>query len=42
MLMSMEAKQLLMSILGHDKLDTTMKYVFLSKTNVKNHYHKYA
>ncbi len=30
------------SILGHDKLDTTMKYVFLSKTNVKNHYHKYA
>lgn len=30
------------SILGHDKLDTTMKYVFLNKTNVKNHYHKYS
>lgn len=30
------------SILGHDKLDTTMKYVFISKDNVKNAYRKYA
>ena len=30
------------SILGHDKLDTTMKYVYIDKTNVKNAYRKYA
>ena len=30
------------SILGHDKIDTTMKYVFIEKTNVKNAYRKYA
>ena len=30
------------SILGHDKLDTTMKYVILDKTDVKNSYRKYA
>lgn len=30
------------AILGHDKLDTTMKYVFIEKTNVKNAYRKYA
>jgi site-specific recombinase XerD len=30
------------SILGHDKLDTTMKYVFIDKVNVKNEYRKYA
>lgn len=30
------------AILGHDKLDTTMKYVYLDKNDVKNAYHKYA
>ena len=30
------------SILGHEKLDTTMKYVFMDKTNVKNAYRKYV
>lgn len=30
------------SILGHDKLDTTMKYVYIEKSNVKNAYRKYA
>ena len=30
------------SILGHDKLDTTMKYVVLDKTEVKNSYRKYS
>lgn len=30
------------AILGHDKLDTTMKYVYLDKNNVKNAYNKYA
>ena len=30
------------AILGHDKLDTTMRYVFLDKTAVKNSYRKYA
>lgn len=30
------------AILGHDKLDTTMKYVYISKENVKNAYRKYA
>lgn len=29
------------SILGHEKLDTTMKYVYLNKTNVKNSYKKH-
>lgn len=28
-------------ILGHDKLDTTMKYVFINQENVKNAYRKY-
>lgn len=30
------------SILGHDKLDTTMQYVILNKDDVKNSYRKYA
>lgn len=30
------------AILGHDKLDTTMKYIALDKTSVKNSYRKYA
>lgn len=30
------------SILGHDKIDTTMRYVFINKDNVKNAYRKYA
>lgn len=30
------------SILGHDKLDTTMKYIKLDKATVKNDYRKYA
>lgn len=30
------------AILGHDKLDTTMKYVYLDKSSVKNAYQKYA
>ena len=30
------------SILGHDKIDTTMKYVFIDKNNVKSAYRKYA
>lgn len=30
------------AILGHDKLDTTMKYVYLNKNNVKNSYNKYV
>lgn len=30
------------AILGHDKLDTTMQYVVLDKTAVKNAYYKYA
>ena len=29
-------------ILGHDKIDTTMRYVFIQKNNVKNAYKKYA
>lgn len=29
-------------ILGHDKLDTTMQYVVLDKSDVKNSYRKYA
>ena len=30
------------AILGHDKLDTTMQYVVLDNTDVKNSYRKYA
>lgn len=30
------------AILGHDKLETTMQYVVLDKTDVKNSYRKYA
>lgn len=30
------------AILGHDKLDTTMQYVVLDKTDIKNAYQKYA
>lgn len=30
------------SILGHDKLDTTMQYVVLNKDDVRNSYRKYA
>ena len=30
------------AILGHDKLDTTMQYVVLDKTDVKNSYRKFA
>lgn len=30
------------AILGHDKLDTTIQYVVLDKTDVKNAYRKYA
>jgi site-specific recombinase XerD len=30
------------AILGHEKLDTTMKYVYLNKTHVKNSYNKYV
>lgn len=29
-------------ILGHEKLDTTMKYVYIAQDNVKNAYRKYA
>ena len=29
-------------ILGHDKLDTTMQYVVLDKTDIKNSYQKYS
>lgn len=29
------------AILGHDKLDTTMQYVVLDKTDIKNSYNKY-
>lgn len=29
------------SILGHDKIDTTMTYVYVSKSNVRNSYNKY-
>ena len=31
-----------MPILGHDKLDTTMKYVVLDKTDIQHSYRKYA
>ena len=30
------------SILGHEKLDTTMKYVYINKSNIKNSYNKYV
>ena len=30
------------NILGHEKLETTMKYVYINKANVKNDYRKYA
>ena len=30
------------AILGHEKLDTTMEYVVMDKTTVKNSYKKYA
>lgn len=30
------------AILGHDKLDTTMQYVVLDNTDIKNSYRKYA
>lgn len=30
------------AILGHDKLDTTMQYVVMDKTNIKNAYRRYA
>ena len=30
------------AILGHDKLDTTMQYVVLDKTDIKNSYRKFA
>lgn len=30
------------AILGHDKIDTTMRYVYLKKENVRNAYKKYA
>ena len=30
------------SILGHEKLETTMKYVYVNKINVHNNYQKYA
>lgn len=29
-------------ILGHDKIDTTMKYVYIEKNNVKNAYYRYC
>lgn len=29
------------AILGHEKLDTTMKYVYINKSNVKTSYYKY-
>lgn len=30
------------AILGHDKLDTTMKYVYLNKEDIHNSYRKFA
>ena len=30
------------AILGHDKLDTTMQYVVLDNTDVRNSYRKFA
>lgn len=28
--------------LGHDKIDTTMKYIYIEDENVKSAYRKYA
>ena len=30
------------ALLGHEKLDTTMKYVYINKSNIKNSYNKYV
>ena len=30
------------TILGHDKLDTTMRYIFINEANVAADYRKYA
>ena len=30
------------AILGHEKLDTTMQYVILDKSDIRNSYRKYA
>jgi site-specific recombinase XerD len=30
------------ALLGHEKLDTTLKYVYINKVNVKNAYKKYV
>jgi hypothetical protein len=30
------------AILGHDKIDTTMTYVYIESGNVKSSYSKYA
>ena len=30
------------AILGHEKLDTTMRYIRLDKSSVKNSYKRYA
>ena len=30
------------AILGHDKLDTTMRYVYIDRQSLKSSYHKYA
>ena len=29
-------------ILGHEKLDTTMQYVYLNERNIRNEYEKYT
>ena len=29
-------------ILGHDKIDTTMRYIYTDQSNVKHSYQKYA
>ena len=34
--------QIVATILGHEKLDTTMQYVVLNKSDVKNAYERYA
>ena len=30
------------NILGHEKIDTTMTYVYIDKRSVKSSYHKYS
>ena len=30
------------TLLGHDKIDTTMTYVYIDEKNVKNSFRKYA